>query len=85
MSLQTLLEKKLQSEFLPRHLMVVNESHLHKGHAGDDGSGESHFFIEISAEALDKKPRIQAHRLIHKVLEEDLSHIHALRINVKRV
>ena len=35
----------------PQALEVINESALHSGHAGDDGSGESHWRIVIKAES----------------------------------
>ena len=42
MSMKQEMEAALQAAFAPSALEVVNESHKHAGHAGDDGSGESH-------------------------------------------
>jgi BolA protein len=55
MAVKDEIEARLTAAFHPSVLVVVNESHRHAGHAGDDGSGESHFHITIRAEAL--KPR----------------------------
>ena len=39
----------LTSAFTPNRLAVVNDSASHSGHSGDDGSGESHFTVEIES------------------------------------
>lgn len=68
----------------PQHLDVINESALHSGHAGDDGSGESHWRIVIKATALDNMSRIARHRAIHSALGQDIiGRIHALAIDIQ--
>ena len=47
MSIEAEIREKLSEAFRPTRLEVVNESHRHAGHAGDDGSGESHFAVLI--------------------------------------
>lgn len=42
----------LTEAFAPTHLAIINDSAKHSGHSGDDGSGESHFTIEIEAAAF---------------------------------
>ncbi|MFN6979529.1 MAG: BolA family protein, partial [Gemmobacter sp.] len=62
---------------------VVNESHRHAGHAGDDGSGESHFRVVIAAPAFAGMTRIARHRAVHAALGADLvGRIHALALDV---
>jgi BolA protein len=69
--------------FGPTRLEVVNDSHRHAGHAGDDGSGESHFSVIIRAEALAPMSRVQRHRAIHAALGPDLiARIHALALDI---
>src|SRR3546814_11846584 len=46
------IEQRLQSALSPVHLAVINDSAKHSGQLGDDGSGESHFTVEIVAEAF---------------------------------
>lgn len=82
-SLQEKIEKKLQVALQPTYLKVVNQSIYHAGHAGDDGSGESHFKIEIAAKNLEKLSRINAQKEIYSILEEEMKIIHALSIQVK--
>jgi len=46
------IEKRLREALAPSHLAVINDSDKHRGHAGHDGSGESHFTVEIEAPAF---------------------------------
>lgn len=78
--LQDIIEQKLTSQLSCSHLEIVNESHLHKGHNGFDGEGESHFKIIISASELKDLPKVNAHQRIYKILQEELRTIHALSI-----
>ena len=83
MSVEQIIKQKLTETFKPDILKIVNESEKHLGHAGDDGSGESHFKITISASALKENTRVNAHRKIHECLQHELkSTIHALSINI---
>lgn len=68
----------------PTQLNVFNESALHSGHAGDDGSGESHWRVVIKAPQLDDMSRIGRHRAIHSALGKDIiGRIHALAIDIQ--
>lgn len=83
MSLEAEIRTALEATFAPTTLAVINESHLHAGHAGDDGSGESHWRVEINAPALDGKSRIAKHRAIHAALGPDIiGRIHALSLQI---
>lgn len=67
----------------PENLDVINESAMHSGHSGDDGSGESHWRIVIKAPKLDDMSRIARHRAIHSALGSDIiGRIHALAIDI---
>ena len=68
----------------PVSLEVINESHQHAGHAGDDGSGESHWRVVIEAPVLAPMSRIARHRAIHAALGKDIiGRIHALAIEAR--
>ncbi len=83
MKLETEIRTALDS-LKPDHLDVINESALHSGHAGDDGSGESHWRVVIKAAALDDMSRIARHRAIHSALGKDIiGRIHALAIDIR--
>ncbi len=85
MSVSDEIKAGLEATLSPEFLEVRNDSHKHQGHAGDDGSGESHFHITIRAESLNGKSRVAQHRAVHKALGENLiTRIHALGIHVLR-
>ena len=74
---------KLERAFAPVEVEVVDESHLHIGHAGYREGGNSHFAVRIRAAAFDGVSRVQAQRLVYKVLAEELdAGLHALRLDV---
>lgn len=65
----------------PVHLAIIDESHRHAGHAGARPGGETHFRVEIVADAFRGQSRIERHRTIHRLLAEELAEtIHALQI-----
>ncbi len=83
MSLEVEIRENLR-KLSPTHLEVINESALHHGHAGDDGSGESHWRVVIAAPQLDDLSRIARHRAIHAALGQDvIGRIHALAIDIQ--
>jgi BolA family transcriptional regulator, general stress-responsive regulator len=76
------IEDRLTRAFSPSELRVVNESHRHAGHAGDDGSGASHFAIRIRAEALAALPRLARHRAVQAALGDLNQRIHAIALDI---
>jgi len=58
----------LTAAFAPSALAVINDSARHSGHMGDDGSGESHFTVEIESTAFAGVSRVQRQRLINAAL-----------------
>ena len=82
MRMQEQIETALRNHFKGGDITVQNQSHLHAGHSGDDGSGESHFKIIISSEVFETSNRITRERMIHKALGGIMNKIHALSISV---
>jgi BolA protein len=82
MAVKDEIEERLTAAFYPSVLEVVNESHRHAGHAGDDGSGESHFHITIRAEALSAMTRVARHRAVQKALGDLNQRIHAIALDI---
>ena len=84
MTVEAEIRKRLEAELAPDVLDVVNESHLHAGHAGDDGTGESHWRVRIVARAFAGQGRIARHRAVHAALgPEIMGRIHALALDLK--
>lgn len=82
MAVKDEIEARLTAAFAPNELQVINESHRHQGHAGDDGSGESHFRIVIRAPALAAMTRIARHRAVQQALGELNQRIHAIALDI---
>ena len=78
------IHRLLSEAFAPTHLAVINDSEKHHGHAGHDGSGESHFTIEIESTAFAGVSRLQRQRLINGALGDiPGQRVHALAIKAK--
>ncbi|WP_128923091.1 BolA family protein [Bradyrhizobium guangxiense] len=78
------ISNKLQEAFTPESLQVVDESHLHEGHAGHRPGGETHFRVYIVSDAFKGKSRVERHRMINSALTAELAgSVHALAIQAK--
>ena len=83
MSLEAEIRSRLSQRFDPDRLEVINDSHRHAGHAGDDGSGESHWRVVIAAPEFAGMSRLARHRAVHAALGEDImTRIHALALDI---
>ena len=80
---QAAIQTKLQTTFNPTVLKVRNDSDQHAGHAGHDGSGNSHFAVYITAEAFEGVSRVDRQRMIHDCLVDELKTIHALALTAR--
>ncbi len=77
------IERRLRAAFAPTHLLVIDESDQHVGHAGHDGRGESHFAVEIDSPALRALGRLERQRAVNRELADLLGgRVHALRLKV---
>ena len=63
----------------PTKLDIVDESYLHKGHAGNTGGG--HFNLTVISEMFQNKSTVERHRIIYSALQDLIpKDIHALSI-----
>lgn len=77
------IENIIQENLKPEFLSVKNNSHLHSGHMGDNGSGETHFEISLKSTELSKLSLIQSHRKINNLLKDEFSRgLHAIEIKI---
>jgi BolA protein len=77
------IRSALESAFQPERLEVVDESERHRGHAGYQEGGESHFRVVIRAPAFAGQSRLARHRAVHQALGPDLvGRIHALALDI---
>lgn len=71
---------RLQERLAPAHLDVVDESHLHAGHAGAR-SGAGHYRVLIVSDRFEGEGRIARQRLVYAALAEEMGpEIHALSL-----
>jgi BolA protein len=84
MNTRDAITNKLREAFSPESLDVVDESHLHEGHAGHRPGGETHFRVYIVSPAFKGKSRIERHRMINSALATELAgSVHALAIKAQ--
>lgn len=77
------MEERLRTVFAPSELQVIDDSESHRGHAGYQDGGQSHFNVLIRASAFADMTRIQRHRAVHSALGADLvGRIHALSLDI---
>lgn len=75
------IEALLSAALAPTRLAVINDSARHHGHAGDDGSGESHFTVEIESAVFTGKSRLERQRMVLAALGDiPGQRVHALAI-----
>ena len=78
------IEERLRAALAPTRLAVINDSARHRGHAGDDGSGESHFTVEIEAPSFAGMSRLERQRAVNVALGDLMrERVHALAIRAK--
>ncbi len=84
LSVEDQITARLTAALDPSELKVENESAHHAGHMGDDGTGETHFRVEITASAFDGMTRVARQRLVNRALADLLAQrIHALAIRAR--
>ena len=82
MSVKARIEEKLSKALQPETLRIVDESHLHAGHAGHRPEGETHFRVYIMAPSFAGKSRVERHRLVNAALADELAGpVHALAVH----
>jgi BolA protein len=75
------IRARLQTAFAPMALDVIDEGHLHIGHAGE---GTGHFRVRITSAAFEGKTRVQQHRMVYDALADLMGQgIHALAIEAQ--
>ena len=73
------VQAALQAALQPTRLEVVDDSHLHAGHAG--AKEGRHFTVRVTSNAFDGLARVARHRLVYDALRSLVAEgIHALAI-----
>lgn len=75
------MTRLLTEAFAPTKLEIINDSAKHHGHAGDDGSGESHFTVVIETAAFASMNRLGRQRAVIAALGDIVGErVHAVAI-----
>lgn len=84
MTLNEEMRKKLEDAFKPTLLEIEDQSEAHRGHAGYQEGGESHWHLRIAAPGFGQLSRIERHRAIHNALgPQIIGRIHALSLEIE--
>jgi BolA protein len=72
------IRARIEQALAPLSLEVIDEGHLHAGHAGE---GQGHFRVKVVSEAFEELMPIKRHRLVYDAVGELMgAGIHALAI-----
>lgn len=75
------IRQRLTAVLAPTELEVVDEGHLHAGHAGE---GKGHFHVRIVSPAFAGLLPLRRHRMVYAALDGLMDNgIHALSIDAK--
>lgn len=74
-----LIESRVREALAPVHLVIEDESHLHRGHAGAREGG--HFRVTVVSAAFEGRSLVEQHRLVQDAVRGLFgTEIHALAL-----
>ena len=77
---------KLEKELNPTLIEIKDESHLHANHNPSAKEGGTHFKIKIVSKKFKGKSRIERHRIVNNILEDEFKKgLHALTLSLSDV
>jgi BolA family transcriptional regulator, general stress-responsive regulator len=75
------MEARLNAAFPGAVIALTNDSAKHRGHSGDDGSGESHFSLHIVWDGFAGINRVARQRAVNAALGDmPGNRVHALAV-----
>nr|SVE76161.1 EOG090X0K4K [Daphnia hispanica] len=78
--IELLIRDKLERQFSPVHLDIMNESYMHNVPKGS----ETHFKVVVVSHKFENISLLQRHRLVNEILQYELKNgVHALSIVAK--
>ena len=77
---------KLEKELNPTLIEIKDESHLHANHNPSAKEGGTHFKIKIVSKKFKGKSRIERHRIVNDILENEFKKgLHAFTLSLSDV
>ena len=78
------IQDKLSRALSPTHLVLVDDSARHSGHAGAGDAGESHFNLLVESAAFDGLGAVARQRLVMRILAQELAGpVHSISIKAR--
>ena len=78
------ITKKLKKKIAIEDIKIIDNSHIHKGHKFYSAE-KFHLQLKIKSLYLNSLTRVNAQKMIMKILSDDLkTKIHALEINIEK-
>ena len=75
------LESRITAALAPTHLEVIDDSHLHAGHAGA-ADGRGHYTVIVASARFAGLRTLQRHRLVYDAVGDLMvTDVHALSIH----
>jgi stress-induced morphogen len=84
--IHTSIEHKIRTAFAPVKLVIDDQSHMHRGHAGVQGTHtkETHFSVDIISDHFNGMNRVQRQRAVNALLKQEFEEgLHALSLSCK--
>lgn len=83
MNIEDILRNRIEEKLETTEYQIMNESHLHAGHAGSPGTGHSHFQIHIQSPLFQGKSRVESQRIVYDLFDDLLKKdIHAMSLKL---
>ena len=77
------IHDRLSQALNTKEIEIIDESHLHAGHAGA-ASGAGHFNVTVISELFNEKSLLERHRMVYAAVDDMMqTEIHALSISAK--
>ena len=73
----------LEKYFDDHNIIVIDNSHLHKGHNNFDGNNQTHILVQLKKNSKIELNRLEIHRKINSLLSKEFdSGLHSLEIRI---
>jgi len=83
MTMEEKIKNAVEAAMDVHEMQLVNESHKHAGHAGDDGTGQTHFKLMVVSPVFEGHNRVQRQRLINAALSKCFEEgLHAISLKL---
>jgi len=83
MTMEEKIKQALANAIDVHHMELINESHKHAGHSGDDGSGQTHFLLMVVSDDFLNHSRVQRQRVINAAIAQFFKEgLHAISLKL---